>query len=209
MLKENFLNNNNISVQEKQRLDLAQKLHDSTASDLNDHEKHLVKRYTRQTSNGNTGSLFLNKNLVKGVPLEKLVKGDQETHKMIMKHAKPSGHEVYLFSGTSRNFEALNKHTKDNIFHFPAHTSLTHHIRVATEFASQKASDNDLEHAHMIYVHVKPHDKILHVSRISDIPTEYETILPAGTKLKYHGTSNHNQNGDDFKVHHFTVHSQD
>ena len=168
-----------------------------------------MKRYTRQTSNGNTGSLFLNKNLVKGVPLEKLVKRDQETHKMIMEHSKPSGHEVHLFSGTGRNFENLNKHTKDNIFHFPAHTSLTHHRAVAAEFATDKAMTNDLDNAHMMHIHVKPHDKILHVSRVSDMPSEYETILPAGTKLKYHGSSDHKYDDCNYKLHHFTVHSQD
>jgi hypothetical protein len=206
---KNLLNQEALATQEKNRLDLAQKLHDSTASELNDHEKDLVKRYTRQTSNGNTGSLFLNKNLVKGVPLEKLVKRDQETHKMIMEHSKPSGHEVHLFSGTSRNFENLNKHTKDNIFHFPAHTSLTHHRAVAADFAIDKAMTNNLDDAHIMHVHVKPHDKILHVSRVSDMPSEYETILPAGTKLKYHGSSEHEYNNDNYKVHHFTIHSQE
>jgi hypothetical protein len=188
------------------------KLHSATANNLNDEESNHILNYTKQTSKegkSSTGSSELNYNLVNNLPL---TDEQQAIHDTIMRHAKPSGYEFHLFSGTSRNFEDLAKHTKDNIFHFPAHTSMTHDFHTASDFAIRKRKSRGLEptdYLHMIDVHIKPYDKLLHISQYSRYPNEGETILPARTNLQYIGSSTHSLRSTRvYRAHHFTIHSQ-
>lgn len=167
---------------------ISQKLHDATASNLSGHDINHIKDYTNS-------SRRLNNRLIHGFhPLQ-----ETGVHDTITKHAKPSGHSVTLYSGTRGvDFSKLAKQSKDNILHSPAHISATHRHEVATDFSN----------GHMIAIHVKPEDKILHVSHHSAMGKhEAETIIPAGTKLQYsHSTpQEHTLN----KLHHFTIHSQE
>ena len=189
--------------------DLSDKLHKSTADKLDDHSKEHIRKYTGQDSNepDRNGSYFLNKKLSKGHELSGHLK---DMHHAIMKSAKASGHEHHVFSGTSRDFESIAKHSKDGIIHAPAHTSATHALHIARQFADSKFGDSaHAEKRHLIHIHVKPHDKILHTSKHSEYGSEHETVIPAGTKLKYHHSSDHDNDGDHYRVHHFTIHSQE
>ena len=196
---------------------LSSKLHKATANDLDDESKKRIKRYTGTSKDGDhTGSYSLNKKLSKG---GKPRGDDLKMHRAIVDHAKPSGHEFHTFSGTSRDFSEIAKNSKDGIIHSPAHISVTHSPEVAKDFADQKyfAKDKGVDvdsRRHLIHIHVKPHDKILHVSRHSEHSSEHETIIPAGTKLKYHHSSDHEGGGSGrfkktYRVHHFTIHSQE
>ncbi len=192
---------------------LSRKLHKATADDLDDESKDNIRSYTgsSKTNGDQTGSYSLNSHLSKG---HKPKGDDLKMHSTIMKHAKPSGHEFHTFSGTSRDFSEIAKNSKDGIIHSPAHTSVTHDPEVAKDFADRKFNrGTNLEAGrHLIHIHVKPHDKILHVSQHSEHRTEAETIIPAGTKLKYHHTSIHTHDGyykRKYNVHHFTIHSQE
>lgn len=199
---------------------LSDKLHKATADDLSDDDHDHIFNYTKSVDGDDdtvNGSTRLNLNLVNGTELSHR---GQKMHSAIKRNSKASGHEFHLFSGTSRDFEHLNKHTKDGIFHSPAHISATHHVNTATEFAKTKHNRSRaelrmgkgefLDH-HLIHIHVKPHDKVLHVSKHSDSRLEHETIIPSGANLKY----SHSSRADDyhldgkFKVHHFTIHSQE
>lgn len=189
--------------------DMSEKLHAATAHTVDDDDSKHIKHYTGDDDGGeHTGSYYLNQSLIHGRELRGHYK---KTHEAIMRHAKASGHEFHTFSGTSRDFSKLAKHTKDNVFHSPAHISTTHSLGTARTFADNKHADKGEEgEKHLIHVHVKPHDKVLHTSGHSYYPGEHETIIPAGTKLKYHHSSDHhNKYGDHYKVHHFTIHSQE
>ena len=127
-----------------------------------------------------------------------------------MKHVKSSEHEFHLMSGTKHDFGEMAKQSKDGILHSPAHISATHHQKIAKHFSYIANSHKNLLHA--VQIHVKPHDKILHVSRLPhSMKAEHETIIPAGTKLKYsHSThEKHDLNNTPIKVDHFEIHSQE
>lgn len=189
--------------------ELSDKLHKATAAHLDDDSKEHIRKFTGQDdrSPDHNGSYFLNKRLVRG---EEPTGHLKKMHDAIMKNAKASGHEHHVFSGTSRDFESMAKHSKDGIIHTAAHTSATHAIHIARQFADAKFGDNEhAEKRHLIHIHVKPHDKVLHTSHHSEYESEHETVIPAGTKLKYSHSSDHDNEGDHYRVHHFTIHSQE
>jgi len=189
--------------------DLSVKLHKKQGAHISgtEDEAH-IHRYTDDADDGteHTGSRRLNRSLIRGTPPHHMDREDEKTHKAIMKHAGPSGHEYHVFSGTSRNFEEIAHHEKTNKFHFPAHTSATHSEKTAKQFAIGK-KEPDRETYHIMHVHVKPHNKVLHTSGLSQYPHEHETIIPAGTNMKYSHTSDHKDptDGKHYKVHHFHI----
>ena len=183
--------------------EIANKLHARTANSVSPKEKSIIRGYA-------SGSAVLNKSLMSG---SKLGERAQLVHDTIKKHAKPAGMEVHLYSGTGpTDFSALAKKSKDGILHSPAHISASHDKHVADEFAFH---GDRTKGKHMIKIHVQPHDKILHISKLSQFPEEKETIIPAGTKLKYSHTEDghigdkHLAAGKPIKIHHFTIHSQE
>lgn len=189
--------------------ELSDKLHGATAMKLGTDWKHMRKFTSHDDNINRTGSYSLNNKLVEGQPL---TGSDRHMHDAIMKHAKPSGYEFHVFSGTSRDFEAISKNSKDRVIHMPAHTSTTHSLPIAREFACTKFDTPQRgDYPHLIHIHVKPHDKVLHVSKYApkEFSKEHETIIPAGTKLKYSHSSNHSDGLDKYRVHHFTIHSQE
>lgn len=181
--------------------DLAKKLE---RNDLGEEHAENVLEYTGHNEySDTTNSAPLNKHLIRyGKPSPE----HEHIHQTIMEKSAPSGHEVHLYSGTGTDFGHLAEQSKSRILHSHAHISATHDPQVARKFASN--SDN-MHKMHIVHIHVKPHDKILHVSHHSEEPSEYETIIPAGTKLKYHGSTNHEKSGSrQITEHHFTIHSQ-
>jgi hypothetical protein len=63
---------------------------------------------------------------------------------------------------------------------------------------------------HLNHIEIKPKDKILHVSHLSHFDHEHESVIPAGTKLKYsHSTKHQDGMNKNVHVHHFTIHSQE
>jgi hypothetical protein len=199
-------------------LDLSNKLHDATMKNISIRDHKNLEKFTDQDKYdpAYNGSYRLNKALIAGKLKDE---EHRDMHDSIMNNAKPSGHEFHLFSGVSRNYGAIAKKSKNHIVHAPAHTSATHSLVTAREFSHNKASaamaSGDKpgtlglpKENHMIHIHVKPHDKILHISRISAYEDEHETVIPAGTNLKYSHSSKHNHNGKEYNVHHFTIHSQ-
>ena len=189
--------------------DLSIKLHKKQGAHISgtEDEAH-IHRYTDDADDGSehTGSRRLNRSLIRGTPPHHMDRNDEKTHNAIMKHSGPSGHEYHVFSGTSRDFEEISHHEKTKKFHFPAHTSTTHSLEVAKQFAIGK-HDPDRKSLHMIHVHIKPHNKVLHTSGLSQYPHEHETIIPAGTNMKYSHSSEHKDpnDGKHYKVHHFTI----
>jgi hypothetical protein len=180
--------------------ELSQRLHATTTADMPKDDVHHLKGYTRWSAR-------LNKDLIQQRDLEPASKN---IHEAIMRNAKSIGHKVTLYSGTGpHDFSKLAMMSRDAVLHCPAHISATHDRNIADEFAFHGAKTAK----HMIAIHMKPSDKALHVSRISASPDEHETIVPAGTRLKYSHTeeasmSNPNFEGKPVKVHHFTIHEQ-
>lgn len=182
--------------------------------DMSPEHKHHINVYTDKNHDTyESHSRSLNQNLVKNDPLSHK---EQEMHHAILKNVKPAGHEVHLYSGSRHDFSKMAKASKDHILHSPAHISATHDKKTAYQFAHQGMTRNqealskydDLP-MHMNHIHIHPSDKILHVNDMSTYPGEHETIVPAGTKLKYHNTSMHEVRGKELNVHHFTIHSQE
>jgi hypothetical protein len=201
------------SYSDKSHKQLSDELHKNTTSDLSEKDKDNITRYT-------TGSGRLNRYLIdhngKDDNLRKdLGDEDYETHHTILTKSKLLGKEVHLYSGTSHDFGKMARASKDGIIKSPAHLSMTHNARYASDCAGDGKNKN-----HMIHIHAKPTDKGLHVAQLSSYNKEYETIIPAGTKLKYSHTTTYRPSLDkdhqtkwdrrrSYKVHHFTIDSQD
>jgi hypothetical protein len=190
----------------KRNEDIGDKLYNNTAKNLTDEDKKNIKKYSDD-------SYPLNMDLINHKPLSY---EHQKTHDTILKNVKPLGHEVHLYSGTRTDFGKMARSSKNGIIVSPAHLSTTHDHNVAKNFAGGNyGKDFDDEPKHLIHIHAKPTDKGLYIGKSNGAAGEYETILPAGTKLKYSHTTNHklktNPKGliTDFKVHHFTIDSQD
>ena len=176
--------------------------HDIDTEDL-DH----IKNY----SNGSI-SKQLNKHLIdngeKGLKYQRNIYGKSDiyqVHKAILKNVRPLGMNVDLYSGVSRDL--ADKVKPRSILHSPAHISVTHSKDIAF-FHSQLNAPADSTY-HVFHIHAKAKDKGLHMENHSHFPGEYETILPAGTKLKHYKTSHHEESDDKIIVHHFKIHSQD
>lgn len=185
--------------------EVSDKLHERNSFD--DHDTHILHKYTGVEPH----SEDINTHLIRFSETKKLPKNLEEIHETIKKHIKPLGHSVHLFSGIATSLaEKLPKNPGD-ILHSPAHISMSHSPRTARTYMKY---DDDFN-AHMIHIHTKPSDKGLHISRISEFPNEHETILPAGTNLKYHGTSTipvknfYSSPNANIKIHHFSIHSQE
>jgi len=182
-----------------------------------DHEKHLkwYTGYNHDTDKSN--SLSMNKKLIEDNGSDKRLTHQQLASHNTIKHlASPIGRELHVYSGTKTNFGELAKKSKDGILHSHAHLSVTHVPQAALNFAHDNLSLRPEEDRNMIHIHMKPKDKGVHVSKISEYPDEHETIIPSGTKLKYKNTTRHIVNKNKFtgttthiNVHHFTIHSQE
>lgn len=172
-----------------------------------DDEKKYLHHYTKEAGKP---SRALNKALVNGSELTDVQK---KMHSAILNNVRPAKEEFHLYSGTQHDFGEMAKHSKDGILHSPAHISATHNPNVALSYA-KPPSEN--ETGHVVHVHVQPGDNILHLSGLSKYKTEHETVLPAGTKLKYSHTTYHKDVDNTgladktlhVNVHHFTVHRE-
>lgn len=188
----------------------------TTASTLSDDERlHLKKHYTN-------GSAGLNHNLIDG---KSLSTDQQKAHDLILKHSKPIGRSLHLYSGTNEDFSELANNSKNKIIKSPAHISATHHFAVAQSFTDADPDYGD--HGHIIHIKMEPHNKGLN-SRSFGNANEHETIIPAGTKLKYshstfHETKRHKSPEEDedeyndnemnkekhgYHIHHFKIYHQ-
>ena len=147
----------------------------------------------------------------------------QRQHDAIMQNLHPPGQSLSLFTGTPHDFGSMAKESKDGIIHSPAHISASHDISVGMHFARQGAGWSGEaqpgvkeDDAHMVHIRVKPHNKIMHMSHHSRYPAEHESIVPAGTKLKYsHSTTHWTKREADggpgserrrVQIHHFDIH---
>ena len=192
--------------------DMSEKLHNATAHTIKplSADQAGVERYVENSSG-------LNHSLIHhGEPTRN---ADKDAHDAIMKHAKPTGMHFHVFSGVSPELgELASKHEKGTVFHSKAHLSTTHSERIVNKFSTKHEPDDDGIHP-AFHIHVKPHDKVLHVSHFGEYADEHETVIPAGTKLKKVGEYDHvmgprgAHDRDDRKakvrVHHFEIHSQE
>ena len=190
----------NMNREDKQDHELSEHLHNVTSAGIMNDDRKNLNLYTKLSSG-------LNGNLLSGKPLNPTQKN---IHGAILRHAKPTGVDFDVYSGTgNKNFAELAKKSKDGILHSPAHISATHAKHVADEFAFNVSKER-----HMIKIAVHHKDPVLHVSRLSHYQDEHETIIPAGTKLKYshseEGTfdKRHLFGGKPVQIHHFTIHRE-
>lgn len=188
------------------RLVIASDQHYDDHGQEGDHD-HL-SHYTRlhkddETNQEYNGSHKINRKLIDG---QKLDDHERSVHEAIHRTAHPVGDHIHFYSGVGFDPQKMAEHSADKILHSPAHLSVTHHLPTAVGFASR---DYNSKYRHLIHIHAKPEDKVSHVSHISEFDSEHESILPSGAKLKYSHTTDHiASHGDNFKVHHFTIHSQ-
>lgn len=175
-------------------------------------QKTHIKKYSAGDTGGDASSVSgkITKKLIENhkngkAPTEGMSKGEKNIHETISSLAsKPIGKEVHLYSGVGFNPSELANKSKDKVIHSPAHISATHEAEIARSFTENH------DEKHIMHIHMKPHDKGFHVGSHSENDHEHETIIPAGTKLKYHNTTQHvDDDGNTHNVHHFTIHSQE
>lgn len=160
-----------------------------TRKHLEAHFRDISKDHpeTKAISNYIGSSKSLNYSLIDGqLPAQ----DDLETHRAIHKNARPIGAHLSVYTGSGIDLEDAAKQSKDGVIHLPAHTSTSIVKTIASSFGYHKNRIN-----------IKPDDKGLYVDHISSMG-ERELILPAKTRLKYHGRDEH-----DTPV--FSVHSQE
>lgn len=200
------LENHMMSVDDARKLSL----HLHKLNNISDTDKKYLHDYTRGGDAGQFKfSKHLNNALIKNKPMKPFL---LKIHNAIKNNAVKSDNEYTLYSGTKTDFGKLGEQSKDGILYSPAHISATHDLYSAHQFAFNHNTDvfDSKKSRHIISVEIKPNDKILHVSRYSDIPEEHETIIPSGTKLKYsHSEDFKDDNNNKIKMHHFTIHSQE
>lgn len=195
---------------------ISEKLHSTQQAPTKSQKKHIFE-YTEGYGSIDTSlSHELNSHLIDnhknnrpsthGMPY-----GVKTTHNAISKLAKqPLGHHVHLYSGVGFNPREAVEKSKDSIIHLPAHISTTHDVRIAKTFAENNQDIDSDSGLHIIHIEAKPTDKGYHIGKHSNMLAENETIVPAGTKLKYsHSSTHHDGTDNQFHVHHFTIHSQE
>jgi hypothetical protein len=158
---------------------------------LSKDDKNIMKNYIKDSSD-------LNDSLING---HELNDKEKEIHNTILKHSKPLGQKVHLYSGTSKDFGKMARASKDGIIVSPAHISTTHSFNIAKRFAGMDNENYKENNKHMIHIHTKPTDKGFYVNNFA----EHETILPAGTKLKYSHSTIHKFKNKNYKIHHFSI----
>jgi hypothetical protein len=194
---------------------ISDKLHSAQKVKPNATQKRHLLHYTGGSyANEENGSYNINKKLIDNhknghEPTTGMKGMDKRVHETIAHLSNhPLGHDVHLYSGVGFNPKKAAQKSKNSIIHLPAHISTSHSTDIASDFASQKTGH------HIIHIDAKAHHKGYHIGKYSDMDHEHETVIPAGTKLKYSHTTNHST-GNRFtgrvklQVHHFTIHSQD
>ena len=151
-------------------------------------------------------------------PEEDMIDEHKEVHRTVSRLASnPLGHKTELYSGVGFDPKKLLGGSAGSTLHLPAHTSTTHSPLVALQHGIRTRPRTGPmgmgKTAHMIKITTTPTTKGFHVGDLSSHKNEQETVLPAGTTLKYSHTTMHNvQENPQFPVkvrlHHFTVQSQ-
>lgn len=200
----------------------AEAAHDKTSEELHSHQRKITEdehSYVSDYTDGDEGgthsheiAMHLIKNHKEGKPpTHNMDDYHKDMHHTISNLANQKlGKEVHLYSGVGFNPRAAANRSKDKVIHLPAHISASHDVDIAHSFASINVGNNVTSAQHIIHIHAKATDKGYHVGEHSLAPEEHETIIPAGTKLKYsHTTVHKDDNGMKVHVHHFTIHSQE
>lgn len=207
--------------QEREHNDsLSTTLHARQVKPTAEEKKHL-KSYTKgaKVVGSNNVSTTMNRKLINNhvngaEPTTGMTDKEREVHNTINRLASnPLRTKTHLYSGTDFDPSEAAKKSKDGILHASAHISTTHSLSVAQSFARNKAAFTPGSDGkqHIIKIATELKDKGYHVGKHSSKPDEYETIIPASTKLKYHHTTveKDDLSGEDFHIHHFTIHSQE
>jgi len=187
--------------------DISKKLHRAQVKPTAAQKRHL-DHYTGDDY-GTSGSEHISKALIQNHRKSKPpTKGMSDEHKKIHETisklaSNPLGHDVHLYSGVGFDPKKAAKKSKKGIIHLPAHISTSHSTNIASSFADEKPG------RHIMHIDAKAHDKGYHIGKYSAMDHEHETVIPAGTKLKYSHSSKHKSVGHKYQVHHFTIHSQD
>jgi len=175
-------------------------------------QRNHIRKYSSGEAGGDMSSVSgkITKKLIDNhkngkAPTEGMTQSEKNIHETISSLSnKPIGKEVHLYSGVGFNPAELANKSKDKVIHSPAHISATHEVETARSFTENH------DEKHIMHIHMQPHDKGFHVGSHSENDHEYETIVPANTKLKYINTTQHtDDDGNIYHVHHFSVHSQD
>jgi hypothetical protein len=181
--------------------------------ELEKKDQNAIHKYSAYNRNGNANaSARINTTLIsnheQGLPATSgLSTHDAAIHKRISGLAStPMGREAHVYSGMRFVGEKAAKESK--ILYSPSHISTSHDVDIARNFAKRKGIQS--RGYDIMHVHLKPKDKAFHVGNRSLYQGEHETIIPAGTKLTYsHTTHHHDDNGEHYRVHHYTVDSQE
>ncbi|NDB84299.1 MAG: hypothetical protein EB127_16575 [Alphaproteobacteria bacterium] len=181
-------------------------------------ERHRLKKYTSGGYSGNMSS-NINRKMIENHknglnPTSGFTSDESKVHSTISKLANhPIGHEHSVFSGLGFDpRKVVDK--KNNTLYSPAHISTSHHPGTARKFANMHRDDYEKgNEAHLMHIRLKPTDKAYHVGKYSKESSEHETIIPAGTTLRYLGSTYHKDpdEGDPdgpgvpWHLHHFEI----
>lgn len=168
-------------------------------------ESHLPHIGTYTDDSGNINRHLISSHKVNKEPgrYKNTIKAlDAATNNPIQDH-------VHMYTGIGFHPGKMLKKTKDNTIHLPAYTSMSHDKDVAKGFAQMQSNFDSGAgfEKHIIHLHMKPGDKMVHISHVSDVPVEHESVLPRNTKLKLNPRPEHMVLPGS-KIHHYIWHAE-
>ena len=190
---------------------------DKPLSDLPDEDRDYINRYTAEYSDGLPSHLNkMTSHLINGRILSnaKLTKQHQDAISSLDNSINNNRIQrpLSLYSGVGFDPE---KHIDENGQMFsPAFISATHSKNTAINFSSRYVRDakpienpDNYSIDHIIHFHLNPNDAAMHVSHLSDVPEEYETIIGRGQTLQHHGTSSYEDPlyKKIYRIHHMSI----
>jgi len=117
----------------------------------------------------------------------------------------PIQHHLNVYSGIS--WDPRNKLDDSGHLYMPAYTSTTHNRDLANDFSFDKSKDLT---SHLMHIHLKSGDPATHISKLSSVGGEKETIIGRDNKFKHLKTDIEKYRGSGGQimtqhVHHFEI----
>lgn len=117
-------------------------------------------------------------------------------------------HDAKLLHGCGFDPDHFASQHPDRHIELPAYTSATSRHEIAKNFAARgsKNRDDDVRHTHILRIHLPKGHSAVPLLHHSEIPSEHETLLPRGMKLKISKQPYHVDHENDYDVkykHHY------
>lgn len=128
------------------------------------------------------------------------IKGVYEPHnldKALNRHKTPE--DMELFSNSRHDpREIMNK---DGVVHHPGYMSASINRNVSKNLKWNMKYKGKESHHHIWHMNIKKNSPGAYVNHLSNVPGQYEFVLPSGRNYKYNGTESQQMGNDHYHYH--------